>query len=249
MIDEEVNHSRQQHLSAGTATVGGNTPGGHVAASVLLIAIAAAVGLWPTAAESKQTSPRVAIPAATTADDGGVGPGTNPPPVPGVKPMDPASGWVFPIREANRMAGVSSWTLDQGVDLGFGIGFSRGFCGSRATLVAVEDAVVTTVGLNGFGSQSPVLRISRGPYKDRQVYYGHSQPTLVRKGQSVKRGQAISHIGCGIVGHSSAPHLEFGLMRKGQTYCCPSRGETSNEVYALLRRMWPAAVAAAKKLS
>lgn len=161
--------------------------------------------------------------------------------------MDPVSGWVFPIREANRMAGVSSWTLDQGVDLGFGIGFSRSFCGSKATLVAVEDSVVTTIGLNGFGSKSPVLRITRGPYAGRHVYYGHSQPTLVRKGQTVKRGQAISHIGCGIVGRSSAPHLEFGLLNKGQAFCCPSPGDTSSEVYGILRRMWPTAVTAAQR--
>jgi len=240
----------------------------HAAAAAALLAIAAGVALWPTAAESKpmpvQDAAQVAQVAAVksaaapsttltptttpaTPDTGGTGPGTTPPTVIGAAPMDPVTGWVFPIREAHKMAGVSSWTLDQGVDLGFGVGYSRSFCGSNATLVAVEDGVITTIGLNGFGPKSPVLKITRGPYKGRQVYYGHSQPTIVKKGDVVKRGQAISHVGCGIVGSSSAPHLEFGLYSKGATYCCPGRGVTSNEVYSILRRMWPVAVIASKK--
>ena len=240
-------------MSTGTAHTTLHTRS-RVGASLLMLTVAAAIGLWPSAAESKQrpaAGGTVAHASATTgttdSGGGGTGPDTPPPPIPGVAPMDTQSHWVFPIREAHQMAGTSSWTLDQGVDLGFGAGFSRSFCGSKATLVAVDDGVITKIGLNGFGSRSPVLRITEGPYKGRQVYYGHSQPTIVHVGQVVKRGQAISHIGCGIVGSSSAPHLEFGLFRKGQVYCCPSRGETSNEVIAILRRMFPTAVAAAKK--
>ena len=232
-------------------------------AAVAMLAVSAGIGLWPAAATSKSTSvgtvitgsasqlhSRQASSAAVSPlvdTGGGVDPGTPAPPVIGQQPMDATSGWVFPVREAHQMAGFSSWTLDQGVDLGFGIGYSRSFCGSKATLVAVDDGVITTIGLNGFGSQSPVLKITHGPYKGRQVYYGHSQPTIVHKGQVVKRGQAISHIGCGIVGSSSAPHLEFGLYAKGATYCCPSWGQTSNEVMAILKRMFPTAVAASKK--
>lgn len=234
-----------------------------IGASVTMLAVAAVIGLWPSAAASKPASAGTTITGsvipvasrqATSAavsplvdTGGGVDPGTPAPPVIGEQPMDPISGWVFPVREAHQMAGPSSWSLDQGVDLAFGIGYSRSFCGSKATLVAVDDGVITTIGLNGFGSQSPVLKIMHGPYKGRQVYYGHSQPTIVHKGQVVKRGQAISHVGCGIVGSSSAPHLEFGLYTKGATYCCPSWGETSNEVLGILKRMFPTAVAAAKK--
>lgn len=274
MFDDFGNHPDAQMRTCSSTGAAESAPPRrhHAAAAAALFAIAASVALWPTAASSKpipaQAGARIAksatakpsatpatgiaptTPATTPAptDTGGTGPGTTPPPVIGSPPMDPVTGWVFPIREANQMAGVSSWTLDQGVDLGFGAGFSTSFCGPKATLVAVEDGVITTVGLNGFGPQSPVLKITRGPYKGRQVYYGHSQPTIVKKGDVVKRGQAISHIGCGIVGSSSAPHLEFGLYAKGATYCCPSQGVTSNEVYSILRRMWPVAVIASKKL-
>lgn len=213
---------------------------GHLLAALALLGAALVLAIEPGLAESKP------IPAKASVE-GGVDPGTDPPPIPGVPPMDAKTGWVFPIREAHRMMGTSTWTLDQGVDLGFGLGFSRAFCGSKANVVAVDDGVITAVGLNGFGSQSPVLKLTRGPYIGRQVYYGHSQPTVVRKGQSVKRGQIISHIGCGIVGHSSAPHLEFGLLRKGQAYCCPGWGETSREVLTILKRMWPTAVTTARR--
>lgn len=175
--------------------------------------------------------------------DGGVGPDTpQPPPAPpppGVKPMDAKTSWVFPIREASGVFGPSSWSEDQGVDLG---GSSR-FCGSKATLVAVDDGIIAGIGISGFGPQSPILKITHGLYKGRHVYYGHSAPVLVRKGQKVKRGQAIARIGCGIVGYSSTPHLEIGLYRKGQVYCCPSWGETSGTMMALLKRMWPTALA------
>ncbi|MEI6447544.1 MAG: M23 family metallopeptidase [Actinomycetes bacterium] len=233
----------------------------HAFAALAMLLAACVIALLPGEAESKDGP--LAVHAAaqqaggahsaalgSSADDGGgVDPDTPRPPVPGVEPMDAVSGWVFPIREAHQMLGISSWTLDQGVDLGFGLGFSRSFCGSKATLVAVEDAVVTHIGLNGFGSKSPVIKLTRGPYRNRQVYYGHSQPTMVKVGQRVKRGQAISRIGCGIVGHSSAPHLEIGIYRKGQTYCCPSWGETSGTMYSILKRMWPTAVKRAKAAS
>jgi len=158
--------------------------------------------------------------------------------------MDASTGWVFPVKQAHQMAGPSSWSLDQGVDLGFGIGFSRSFCGSKATLVAVDDAVVTKIGISGFGGQSPVIKLTRGPYKGWSAYYGHSQPTIVRVGQVVKRGQPISAIGCGIVGMSSAPHLEFGLFKGG--YCC-SGLLNHNTVVGILKRMFPTAVAAGRR--
>ena len=111
----------------------------------------------------------------------------------------------------------------------------------------MDDGVITQVGLSGFGSQSPVLKLTSGRFKGRRVYYGHSQPTVVKKGQRVTRGQVISHIGCGIVGLSSAPHVEFGLYARGAAYCCPSQGETSGTVLAILKRMFPKAVAASRK--
>lgn len=224
-------------------------PAPHVAAAVALLAVASVFAFTP--ASSLADSVSAAAHAAVTADTtdttdtgGGAGPGDTPPPVPGVPAMDASTGWVFPVKQAHQMIGPSSWSLDQGVDLGFGLGFSRSFCGSKATLVAVDDAVVTKIGISGFGNQSPVIRLTRGPYKGWSVYYGHSQPTIVKVGQVVKRGQPISAIGCGIVGMSSAPHLEFGLFRGA--YCC-SGLLSHNTVNAILKRMFPTAVAAGRK--
>jgi murein DD-endopeptidase MepM/ murein hydrolase activator NlpD len=228
-------------------------PAPHVAAAISLLAVASVFAFTPASSLASsfgavahsvvaQPTPTPTV-TAHKADGGGTGPGEPPPPVVGVQAMDAATGFVFPIRQAHQMAGLSSWTLDQGVDLGFGIGGSRGFCGSKTTLVAVDDAVVTKIGINGFGSRSPVIKLTRGPYRGWSVYYGHSQPTIVRVGQVVKRGQAISAIGCGIVGSSSAPHLEFGMFKGA--YCCQGLLRNTT-VKAILQRMYPTAVARAR---
>ncbi|MCX6388388.1 MAG: M23 family metallopeptidase [Solirubrobacterales bacterium] len=225
-------------------------PTAHVAASLALLVVAAVFAFTPASTLASSLSPTAhAAVVAHAAEDtsGGTGPGDTPPPVVGVPAMDAATGWVFPVKEAHQMVGPSSWSLDQGVDLGFGAGFSRSFCGAKANLVAVADGVITQVGISGFGGQSPVMKITSGKYKNRYIYYGHSQPTIVKKGQVVKRGQIISHIGCGIVGISSAPHLEFGMYGPGATYCCPSRGATSHGVLSILKRMFPTAVASARR--
>lgn len=211
-----------------------------VAAGLLMFAAAGALALAPISAS--EAAPGT-INAKASATEGGTGPDTSPPdpppPPPGVKPMDPTSGWVFPIHQVDKVFSPSGWSLDQGVDLGG----NTSFCGNRSTLVAVDDAIVSGIGISGFGSSSPVIRLTHGPYKGRQVYYGHSAPVLVKKGQKVKRGQAIARIGCGNVGISSAPHLEIGIYRKGQAYCCPSWGETAGLMKSLLLRMWPTAIA------
>ena len=216
-----------------------------MAAALALLGVASVFAFTPASslANSFSVAAHSAVTSGPADGGGGTGPGDTPPPVVGVPAMDAATGFVFPIRQAHQMAGTSSWTLDQGVDLGFGIGGSRGFCGSKTTLVAVDDAVVTKVGITGFGSQSPVIKLSRGPYKGWSVYYGHSQPSIVRVGQVVKRGQAIAAIGCGIVGYSSAPHLEFGMFKGA--YCCQGLLRNTT-VKAILLRMYPKAVAAAK---
>ncbi|MEI7888995.1 MAG: M23 family metallopeptidase [Actinomycetes bacterium] len=220
-------------------------PSAHVLAAVGLLTVAAVFAFTPasTLARSFSSAARTAVIGNAADTSGGTGPGDIPPPIPGVPAMDAASGWVFPVKQAHQMVGPSSWSLDQGVDLGFGLGFSQGFCGSKATLVAVEDAVVTTIGISGFGGHSPVIKLTHGKYKGWSVYYGHSQPTIVHKGQVVKRGQPISSIGCGHVGYSSAPHLELGMFRGG--YCCS--GTVPATVNTILRRMFPTAVAAARK--
>jgi len=220
-------------------------PSAHVLAAVALLTVASVFAFTPasTLARSFSSVAHSAVVGTAADETGGTGPGDIPPPIPGVPAMDASSGWVFPIKQAHQMAGTSSWTLDQGVDLGFGLGYSKSFCGSKATLVAVEDGIVTTIGISGFGSRSPIIKLTHGKYKGWSVYYGHSQPTIVHKGQVVKRGQAISSIGCGRVGYSSAPHLEIGMFKGG--YCCS--GTVPRTVNAILRRMFPKAVSAAAR--
>jgi murein DD-endopeptidase MepM/ murein hydrolase activator NlpD len=234
----------------------------HGAAASCLLAVAAILAIGPgpafgngarisraalASASSGQTTPSTGstgTPSDTTGSTsaGGTNPGTTKPPVLGVPAMDAATGWVFPIKQVGGMLSPSSWSLDQGVDLGG----TSSFCGTKATLVAVDDAVVVGIGISGFGPKSPILRLARGPLKGRYVYYGHSQPTIVKKGDFVHRGQAISSIGCGIVGISSAPHLEIGIYSRGSTYCCPGNGETSPGLLSVLKRMWPKAIQASR---
>jgi peptidoglycan hydrolase-like protein with peptidoglycan-binding domain len=151
------------------------------------------------------------------------------------------SDWVFPIRPISRVAPPSYWSPDQGVD----IPPFAGFCGSQTPLVAVTDGTIVQLGIPGFGSQSPILKVARGPLAGRYIYYGHSQPALVKVGDQVKTGQTIAQIGCGIVGQSQAPHLEIGISVKGGPPCCPDFGETAPFIQNLMLNLYRKARAAA----
>jgi len=93
-------------------------------------------------------------------------------------------------------------SVDQGVDY---------LAPGGTPLYAMGPGVIIKEGISGFGPNTPVLQITAGPLAGKIVYYGHAGPDLVPVGAHVVAGQQISIVGHGIVGHSTAPHLEIGF--------------------------------------
>ncbi len=78
-------------------------------------------------------------------------------------------------------------------------------------IFAPADGIISKVGKNkGLGNMVVISHLN-----NMQTRYGHMQDILVKKGQSVKRGDVIGTVGN--TGRSTGPHLHFEVLAQNKT--------------------------------
>jgi hypothetical protein len=80
-------------------------------------------------------------------------------------------------------------------------------------IYAMADGTITAAGpASGYGQWIVIQHTD-----ELMSIYGHVEPMMdVHAGETIAKGQRIGHIGRGIVGNSSGPHLHFQIERNGQ---------------------------------
>ena len=104
----------------------------------------------------------------------------------------------------------------------------------------MTSGTIVQEGIDGFG---PDARGAEGrlaaPYKGRYIYYGHAKPALVKVGAHVSTGDPIAEVGVRRRRDLDASLTSrSGSAPPGGPTCCPSMGETSHEMYDIVRKLW-----------
>jgi hypothetical protein len=136
-----------------------------------------------------------------------------------VRAAGATEAFVFPFQDKSRAVLQSRWTQDEGVD----ISADGVTCSDEPVLVAVSSGTVQVVDsttvpdYRNFGPWVEELTPDPGTvFAGRIIYYGHAADPIVASGH-VTAGQPVTHVGCGAVGDSQAPHLEIGVFQPGVT--------------------------------
>jgi murein DD-endopeptidase MepM/ murein hydrolase activator NlpD len=112
----------------------------------------------------------------------------------------PTNGWITSYYGPRMSPYAGMVKMHEGLDVGAPYG---------AKIVAPADGMVTFSGQKaGFGK---FVQIDHG--YGIETIYGHSQKLFVEKGQRVKRGALIAHVGS--TGASTGPHLHYEIRVNG----------------------------------
>lgn len=164
-------------------------------------------GAKPTAPAAPRAEPQVAdsgAPSRTATATPSSKPAASRPTVTAKPPAPPArtaSAFAWPLsgKVVSRFGGKADGSRNDGIN----IAASRG-----ATVKAAENGVVVYAGneLKGFGN---LLLVKHAD--DWMTAYAHNELLTVKKGDTVKRGQAIARVGS--TGNVSTPQLHFEIRR------------------------------------